>query len=406
MHLLALLLFAFIAFFWVFHGLRVAWGLARLPWIKDFPPANDELCPRISLIFAARDEEEKLPAALATLAAIDYPDLEIIAADDRSRDATSQILNDFASAGPKSGPNRGANISPTADQSFPGSQTFRIVRINELPRGWLGKPHALQKAYESSTGDWLLFTDADVRFVPDALRRAVTIMQSRNLDHLTLFGDVEMVGFWETVLITFFGLAFHIANDPYNVSNPHSRAYVGIGAFQLIKRSAYEACGTHRRLAMEVLDDMKLGKLVKQAGLRSSVGVAQEAVVVRWHAGVGNLVRGVTKNFFAALGYNLQLVLLAICAMLLLNVAPFLGVVFCHGWARVFAAIAVMIALGFHVGVDVVMQVSPLYALTHPLGATLFAYMLARSTVVTLWQGGVTWRGTFYPLKELRRGVV
>ncbi len=204
-----------------------------------------------------------------------------------------------------------------------------------------------------------------------------------------MFGDVEMVGFWETVLITFFGLAFHIANDPYRVSNPHSRAYVGVGAFQLLKRSAYEACGTHRRLAMEVVDDMKLGKLVKRAGLRSSVGVAQEAVVVRWHAGIGNLIRGVTKNFFAALGYSLPLVVVAICGMFLMNVAPFLGVIFGHGWVRILAGIAVVIALGFHVGVDVVMRVSPLYALTHPLGAMIFSYMLARSTVVTLWR----WRG-------------
>jgi len=404
MHLLVLLLFGFIAFFWVFHGLRVAWGLSRLPWIKDFPPAQDEACPRISLIFAARDEEEKLPAALATLAAIDYPNLEIIAVDDRSQDATGRILDDFGLIDLSTGHH--TDTSDTASQGLPGSSRFRAVHVTELPPGWLGKPHALQKAYESSTGDWLLFTDADVRFVPDALRRAVAVVQSRNLDHLTLFGDVEMVGFWETVLITFFGLAFHMANDPYRVSNPHSRAYVGVGAFQLIKRSAYEACGTHRRLAMEVLDDMKLGKLVKQARLRSSVGVAQEAVVVRWHAGVGNLVRGVTKNFFAALGYNLPLVVVAICAMLLMNVAPFLGVIFGHGWVRVLAGIAVVIALGFHVGVDVVMRVSPFYALTHPLGAALFAYMLARSTVVTLWQGGVTWRGTFYPLKELRRGVV
>ena len=170
---------------------------------------------RISLIFAARDEEEKLPAALATLATMDYPDLEIIAVDDRSQDATGRILDEFART----------------------HERFRAVHVRELPAGWLGKPHALQKAYESSTGEWLLFTDADVRFAPDALRRAAAIVQQKNLDHLTLFGDVEMVGFWETVLITFFGLAFHIANDPYRVSNPHSRAYVGVGAFQLIKRS-------------------------------------------------------------------------------------------------------------------------------------------------------------------------
>jgi glycosyltransferase involved in cell wall biosynthesis len=264
----------------------------------------------------------------------------------------------------------------------------------------------LQTGYERSTGDWLLFTDADVRFAPDMVRRAVSLMNERGLDHLTLFGDVEMQGFWEKVLITFFGLAFQVATDPYRVTNPDSWTYVGVGAFQLLKRSAYETAGTHRRLAMEVVDDMKLGKIVKQAGFRSSVGLAQEAVVVRWQAGLGNLVRGVTKNFFAAVGYNVGFAMLATIGLLLLNVAPFIALFMSHGWIRALAAAAVVIALSFHVGVDVVMRVSPLYALTHPVGAVLFCYMLLRSTVVTLWQGGVTWRNTFYSLDELKRGVV
>jgi glycosyltransferase involved in cell wall biosynthesis len=384
MHSFVLALFGFITFFWVFHGLRVAYGALHLPWIKDRAHAEDADCPRISVLFAARDEEDKLPAALATLAGIDYPHLEIVAVDDRSQDSTGRLLDEFAGL----------------------HSRLRAVHVTALPAGWLGKPHALQKAYENATGDWLLFTDADVRFAPDVLRRVITLVRQRNLDHLTLFGDVEMVGFWEKVLLTFFGLAFHIATDPYRVSNPHSRAYVGVGAFQLIKRSAYEACGTHQRLAMEVVDDMKLGKLVKQSGFRTCVGVAQDAVVVRWHAGLGNLIRGVTKNFFAALGYNLPFVIVAISVMLLMNVAPFVGMIFGHGWVRVLAGIAVVIALSFHLGVDLVMRVSPLYALTHPLGAILFSYMLLRSTVVTLWHGGVTWRGTFYPLEELKRGVV
>jgi glycosyltransferase involved in cell wall biosynthesis len=384
MHALGLVVFGVIAFFWVFHGIRVGHGALRLPWIKDFAAADDDDCPRISLLFAARDEEEKLPAALSTLETLDYPNLEIIAVDDRSRDATGAILDDFARRHGR----------------------FCAVHVSRLPRGWLGKPHALQKAYESSTGDWLLFTDADVRFAPDVLRRAATIVKQRHFDHLTLFGDVEMVGFWEKALITFFGMAFHIVTDPYRVSNPHSRAYVGVGAFQLIKRAAYEACGTHRRLAMEVVDDMKLGKLVKQHGFRTCIGVAQDAVVVRWHAGLGNLIRGVTKNFFAALGYNLPFVFAAVVGTLLLNVAPFIGVLWGHGWVRILAGVAVVIALGLHVGVDIVMRVSPLYALTHPLAAILLSYMLTRSTVVTLWYGGVTWRDTFYPLEELRRGVV
>jgi hypothetical protein len=93
-------------------------------------------------------------------------------------------------------------------------------------------------------------------------------------------------------------------------------------------------------------------------------------------------------------------------AMFTVNVLPFVGLAFGSGWMRLFSAIAVLIALGFHAGVDIAMRVSPLYCLTYPLGAIFFCYMLARSTAVTLWQGGVSWRGTFYPLRELKRGVV
>jgi len=154
------------------------------------------------------------------------------------------------------------------------------------------------------------------------------------------------------------------------------------------------------------VDDMKLGKLVKQSGFRSCVGIAQEFVAVRWQAGAGNIIRGVTKNFFAAFGYNLAFAAVALAGMLLLSVAPFIAVFAGHGWIRIFAGIAVAAALCMHGGVDIANRVSPFYALTHPIGAILFCYMIARSVAVTLWQGGVTWRGTFYPLKELKRGVV
>jgi glycosyltransferase involved in cell wall biosynthesis len=356
----------------------------HLPWVRDFPPAPDAECPRISILFAARDEEEKLSAALATLMEIDYPGLEVVAVDDRSRDATGRILDEFAKT----------------------HSRLRVVHVDKLPKGWLGKPHGLQKAYEASSGEWLLFTDADVRFKPDVLRRVVSLVRARNLDHLALLGEVEMVGFWERVLITFFGLGFHLAANPSQVSNPRSSRYVGVGAFQLLRRSAYETSGTHQRLAMEVVDDMKLGKIVKEAGFRSGCAVAEDFVTVRWHAGLGNLVRGVTKNFFAGAGYDLRIVIGQLAGLVMMNILPFVGVLLGHGWVRALSAIAVMIALSFHIGVAWVMRVSPLYALTHPLGAALFFYMLLRSTVVTLWQGGIVWRDTFYPLEELKKGVV
>lgn len=373
-----------IALSWSFFGFRIALGSAKVARIRKIEPAADAQCPAVSLLFAARDEQAKLPAALASLAELDYPRLEIIAADDRSTDATANLLEEFAT----------------------NDSRFQVVHLKELPSGWLGKPHALQKAYEVSTGEWLLFTDADVQFEMSVLRRAVALAQQNHLDHLTLLADVEMHGFWETLTLTFFGLAFYLANPPHKVSDPHSGTYLGVGAFQLLKRSAYEKIGAHRRLAMEVVDDMKLGKLIKLGGFRSSAVLAQQLVTVRWQSGLRNVIRGVTKNFFAAFGYNVAYAAAAVAAMLLLNVFPFVALIAAHGWIRVLSAIAVVIALFLHAGVDMANRASPLYALTYPLGALLFCYMIVRSAAVTLWRGGVTWRGTFYPLKDLKRGVV
>ena len=384
MHLFGILFFGLIAAAWVIYGSKVAYGDLRLPWVKNFEALPDAECPRVSVVFAARDEEEKLPSALATLVAIDYPGLEIIAVDDRSTDATSRILDEFAASHAR----------------------LKVVHVKELPAGWLGKPHALLKGYEASTGRIIVFTDADVKFRSYALRRIVALFRARRLDHLALLGDVERSGFWDTVLISFFAMGFQLATDPHSVSNPNSRAYVGVGAFQMMSREAYEACGTHRRLAMEVVDDMKLGKIVKMAGLRSGVAVAPDLVSVAWHLGLRNLVRGTEKNFFAGAQFRVTTAAQQILALVVMNVVPVFGVVFGHGWIRVFAAVAVVMAMGFHCGVDIVMRISPLYCLTLPLGALIFAYMVLRSTVVTLRQGGIIWRGTFYPLDELRRGLV
>jgi glycosyltransferase involved in cell wall biosynthesis len=384
MRLLGLLLFGITALFWIAHGLRVAWGAVQLPWLKDHTPAQGADCPGISLLFAARDEQEKLPAALETLRRIDYFPLEIVAVNDRSRDSTAQILAEAAKDDPR----------------------LKVATVTALPDGWLGKPHALQVAFEASKGDWLLFTDADVRFRPDSLRRAVTLCKAHGFDHLTLMGDVDMHGFWEKAVLTFFGLGFHLATNPKAVSDPRSRAYLGIGAFQLVKRSAYEASGTHRRLAMEVLDDMKLGKIIKRAGFRSGAGIAGDYVAVRWHAGVRNIVHGVTKNFFANADFSVPVVALQLAGLFLANILPFLALPFVHGWTLALALASAILAVSLHAGTATLMRASAWYSLTHPLGAAVFSYMLLRSTIVTLRQGGVVWRDTFYPLDKLRRGLV
>ena len=376
--------FGILALLWLVQSVRVARGMRRVPDVRHGPALSDADCPPVSILFSARDEEDKLPTALATLLALDYPRLEIVAVDDRSSDATGRILDEAAAR----------------------DSRLKVIHLSDLPAGWLGKPHGLLKAFEASQGEWLVFTDADVRFAPDVLRRAVGLARARNWDHLTLLCSVDMHGFWERVLLTFFMLGFTMFTEAWRVSDPKSGRYCGVGAFQLLRRSAYQAAGTHSRLRMEVVDDVKLGKIVKLAGFASGVAAARDAVAVRWHAGLGGIIRGTTKNGFAGAQFSLPFLAAQLAALVLMEILPFVALLFTSGLALAFAAIASACGAWMQGAAARRAGVSPLYGLTMPAGGCIFGYMLLRSTFITLRQGGVVWRDTFYPLEELRKGVV
>ena len=384
MHFFWIASLGLVTFLWVLLGIDLAIGVPSMPSLAVFAPLPDDRCPSVSVLFAARDEAEKMPAALATFLSLDYPKYEVVAVDDRSDDATGEILTAAARSD--------ARLHP--------------VRINSLPAGWLGKPHALQTAYENSTGDWLVFTDADVHFAPDLLRRAIALAEAKGWDHLTLLGEPEMFTVGEKITMTFFGLALVGGTRPYAASNPRSAWYAGVGAFQLIRRAGYEKMGTHRRLAMEVIDDVKLGKIAKEAGLRSGVAKAGRSVTVHWHAGVPNIIRGTTKNFFASSGYRVWLTSLHVIGLLLMCVFPVVALPFLHGWALALALISIALPVIAEIGVAIEFNSPKIFAFTYPIGALIFVVMILRSAFVTLRQGGIIWRGTFYPLEELKRGVV
>jgi hypothetical protein len=375
---------AFVTLLWVLLGIDLAIGVPSMPSLADFSPLPDDRCPAVSVLFAARDEAEKMPAALATFLSLDYPHYDVIAVDDRSQDASGDILAGAARTDAR----------------------LRPIRIASLPTGWLGKPHALQTAYENSSGEWLVFTDADVHFAPDLLRRAIALAEQKNWDHLTLLGQPEMFTLGEKITMTFFGLALVGGTRPYAASNPRSAWYAGVGAFQLIRRAGYEKMGTHHRLAMEVIDDVKLGKIAKEAGLRSGVAKGGRAVTVHWHAGVPNIIRGTTKNFFASSGFRLWLTSLQILGLLLMCVFPVVALPFVHGWALALALISILLPVIAEIGVAIEFNTPSIFAFTYPIGALIFVWMIIRSAFITLRQGGIIWRGTFYPLEELKRWVV
>jgi glycosyltransferase involved in cell wall biosynthesis len=200
----------FVAFAWVALAIDAGLGVLRVPSLKRAVPLGDAECPTVSILFAARDEEEKLPGALATFLALDYPRYEVVAVNDRSEDATATIL----------------------DSAAREDARLKVIRVTSLPAGWLGKPYALQRAYENSKGEWLVLTDADVHFAPDVLRRAIGLAQKNRWDHMPLLAEAKMYTFGEKAVMTFFALAFVLATRPWRVNKPHSAEYIGVGAFQ------------------------------------------------------------------------------------------------------------------------------------------------------------------------------
>jgi glycosyltransferase involved in cell wall biosynthesis len=380
-----------LALVWFSRLLDAALGMPKVADISrpewDRKPATPIGNPRVSIIVPARNEEENVAAALSTMLKIDYDNYEVIAVNDRSTDRTGDVMDRVAATPEAVG-------------------RLKIIHVTELPHGWLGKVHAMWSAANQANGDWLLFTDADVLFRPDVLTRAQAYAEAERADHLVLFPRMIMEGPGERIMVAFFQTLFVFGHRPWKVADPKSKDHIGVGAFNLIRRRVYDAVGTYEALRFEVLDDMKLGKIVKNAGYAQRNVYGADLISLRWVKGAMGMVNNLTKNFFAVLSFQWWRLLLSAFALAFLNLTPFLGIWFAHGWARLPYAVALASIFGIYVGMSWESDVPAYYFVLHPIGATLFVYILLRSMILTLARGGVVWRGTFYPLEDLRKGMV
>jgi glycosyltransferase involved in cell wall biosynthesis len=359
--------------------------------VEELPPfAPEEEAPALSVIVPACNEEEKLPAAFRSLLAREYPGpFEIVAIDDRSTDGTPALLDTLAEEGEA----RGVNVT--------------ALHLTELPKGWLGKTHALFRGARRASGEYLLFTDADVVFQPSALSRILRYVETEGLDHLSVLAKFDLRGFREHVFGFCFSALFVFRFRPWRVRKPGTSQYMGIGAFNLVHRDAYEAIGTHRTIALEVADDMELGRRIKEAGFRSEVIGSREMISVRWQEGISGLMGGLIKNAYAGMHYS-PVTLLASVALVAYTVLwPTFELLTtrnrfrraCHA-VSLGAFLAMAAAHARRTGIPV------RYAFTLPFSTLLLLYVMFRSAYITEKNGGITWRGTFYPLDELRARTV
>jgi glycosyltransferase involved in cell wall biosynthesis len=408
-----------LALAWFSRIVEAAFGMpqiadvARLEWDRRPPTAAGE--PRVSIIVPARNEEEHIRETLIRLLALEYSNYEIIAVNDRSTDRTGEIMDEIAaslcgadtpvrvSVAPEMHAGAGSNAHTTEAKVSP---RLKIIHISELPSGWLGKTHAMWTAGKVATGDWLLFTDADVLFKPDALRRGIAYAEAEKADHVVLFPRMIMKRPGERMMIAFFQALFVFGHRPWKVADPNASDHMGVGAFNMVRRSVYDAVGTYHALRMEVLDDMKLGKVVKNAGFAQRNVFGEDLISLRWAKGAFGVVNNLTKNFFAVLSFQWWRTLATVFGLGFLNLGPFLGVWLAHDGTRTLYWIALGSIFAIYYGMSTRSAVPAYYFFLHPVSTSLFMYTLLRSMFVTIRDDGIVWRGTKYALEELRNGMV
>lgn len=234
---------------WAGMSLYLIINTRRITYLKNITPLPKDQAPAVAIIIAVKDEEAEVEEALRSVCTLDYPNFRVIVINDRSTDNTASILQRMAQNNPR----------------------LSLITVNELQQGWLGKNHALYRGYEASSEEWLLFTDADVKFEKDSLRKAMQYVVQNSLDHLTALPQItSRSSLFKSVMNTF-ALMLDVKLRPWEVSDPSSKTSRGVGAFNLVKRTAYENAGTHRVISLRPDDDLKLGERLKHSGFRQAV---------------------------------------------------------------------------------------------------------------------------------------
>jgi glycosyltransferase involved in cell wall biosynthesis len=379
---------------WSWYSLQMVLGLRHIPDLAREsrttggpPVVLRASCPQLAnapsllIVVPARNEEHAIEACLRSLANSTYSNLRVIAVNDRSTDATGAIMDRLAT-------------------EFP--DRIHVLHITELPAGWLGKTHAMWRGAASESSDYILFTDGDVVFAPQTLTRAMKYVVESDADHFVLSPTFELQSFGETMMIALFQILFVFEHRPWRAIDPKSKEHIGVGAFNLVRRGAYEAIGTYAALRLAVLDDMKLGERIKLSGLRQRFAYGHNLVRIRWAEGYSGFIHGLTKNAFAIANFRLGKLLYQLCGVSFVLLGPYAGAAFAPTTAKWSFLLAIAIIWSHYVHMRIKTGVSVLYSVTHPFAAISFLFVMLRSGALAIMRGGIEWRGTKYSLAEIR----
>jgi glycosyltransferase involved in cell wall biosynthesis len=336
--------------------------------------------PWLTVVVPARNEAENLELTLETLLVSEYRNLRVLAIDDRSTDGTARIVDEFAARAP---------------------ERISAIHIDYLPEGWLGKTFAMEVGTQNSASEYVLYTDADVLFSPSSLRRAMAFAVMTQADHVVVFPTPLVKGRGEGIVLGFLQVLGLWVTRPWRVQDPKARQdAIGVGAFNLVRREALEVLGGWGPQRMAVLEDVTLGRRMKAAGMRQRLAFGPELVLVHWAKGMRGLVRVMTKNLFSGVNFRPLLLLAACVGVVVMFLGPLAGVAW---WRTGLPSLLALCSIGAcYRLVSEWSRMDARYGWLYPVGAAAMIWAMLRSMLVALVRRGVMWRGTFYPLRELR----
>lgn len=353
-------------------------------WVRRLPPLDPAGAPadlpRVSAIVPARDEADTIARSVRALLAQQGVAMEVIVVSDRSRDATAGIVRAIAADDPRA----------------------QVVEIASLPERWLGKCHACHVGAAQATGDWILFTDADCRPRPDVVARALQAAAREGADHVSVTPSPIDPTLGAKAWYMVFGAS--VANWISAANRDLKDGHFSVGAFNMVRATTYRASGGYEALRLTIMDDVRLSLLVRRAGGRTRVYLGGDDVPCQWATSVADAIRLTEKNYFAAIDFRVPVAIGGVLTFIVLFGTPLIGLASGTWLGLVCGLSPFLLSIPAALGAPQ-MGWSPAIALLVPFFYPLPMYAMARSAILTLRQGGVRWRDTFYPIAILRDGA-